>query len=70
VPENERVPAFEEAHLLGDQLMALTTPVALYGFQLVPDVRVVTSETGWQGWFEDKARPLLDRGRDLWVPET
>jgi len=42
--------------------MALTAPVALYGFQLVPDVRVVTPDTGWQGWFEDKARPLIDRG--------
>jgi hypothetical protein len=42
--------------------MALTAPVALYGFQLVPDVRVVTPDTGWPGWFEHKALPLIDQG--------
>jgi hypothetical protein len=36
--------------------------VALYGFQLVPDVRVVTRDRGWPGWFEEKARPLIDQG--------
>jgi hypothetical protein len=36
--------------------------VALYGFQLVPDVRVVTRERGWKGWLEDRALPLIERG--------
>lgn len=40
----------------------MTVPVALYGFQLVPDVRIVTPDRGWQGWFEDMARPLIDQG--------
>jgi hypothetical protein len=62
VVRTEGASPFEEASDLGDWLMALTAPVALYGFQLVPDVRVVTPDTGWQGWFEDKARPLIDGG--------
>lgn len=36
--------------------------VAFYGFQLAPDVRVVTPDTGWLGWFEDQASPLIERG--------
>jgi hypothetical protein len=36
--------------------------VAFYGFQLVPDVRVVTSDTGWSGWFDEWAGPLIDAG--------
>jgi len=40
----------------------LTAPVAFYGFQRVPDVRVVTQDPGWQGWFDDQALPLIGRG--------
>jgi hypothetical protein len=36
--------------------------VALHAFQKVPDVRVVTSDTGWHGWFADSALPLLEAG--------
>jgi hypothetical protein len=36
--------------------------VAFYGFQHVPDVRVVTSEKGWGGWFDEYAGPLNDAG--------
>lgn len=43
-------------------MSAPTDLVALYGFQLVPNVRVVTPDRGWPGWFEDKASPLIDRG--------
>src|SRR5437867_9017328 len=39
VARTEGASPFEEASDLGDWLMALTAPVALYGFQLVPDVR-------------------------------
>jgi hypothetical protein len=42
--------------------VALTAPVALYGFQLVPNVRVVLPDKGWPGWFKDEASPLIDRG--------
>jgi hypothetical protein len=52
----------DEASDVGQGLVALTEPVAFYGFQLVPDVRVVLPDKGWPGWFEDTARPLLDRG--------
>jgi hypothetical protein len=40
----------------------MTVPVALWGFQLAPKVRVVTRDTGWPGWFEGKARLLIDEG--------
>lgn len=36
--------------------------IAFYGFQLAPNVRFVTPETGWLGWFENHARPLIERG--------
>jgi hypothetical protein len=36
--------------------------VAFYGFQQVPDVRIVTPERGWSGWFEDWPTPLLEAG--------
>jgi hypothetical protein len=42
--------------------MASPVPVAFYGFQLAPDVKVVTSDRSWQGWFEDTARPLIEQG--------
>jgi hypothetical protein len=37
-------------------------PIPFYGFQLAPDVRFVTPETGWRGWFENHAYPLIQRG--------
>lgn len=40
----------------------MTVPVALYGFQCAPDVRVVTEAGGWQGWFKDTAAPLIAKG--------
>lgn len=40
----------------------MTAPIALYGFQRVPDVRVVTPKTGWPGWLDDQALPLISRG--------
>jgi len=36
--------------------------VAFYGFQRVPDVRIVTSGGGWQGWFDESAAPLIEAG--------
>jgi len=36
--------------------------VAFYGFQQVPDVRVVTRDRGWKGWFEDWPAPLIEEG--------
>jgi hypothetical protein len=36
--------------------------IAFYGFQRAPDVRFVTPDTGWPGWFEDHANPLIERG--------
>lgn len=33
---------------------AMTDPLAigLHGFEADPDVHVMTSDTGWSGWFE------------------
>ena len=36
--------------------------VAFYGFQAVPDVRVVNRERGWNGWYEERAEPLIEAG--------
>lgn len=36
--------------------------IAFYGGQLAPEVRTVRPETGWSGWFEDKALPLIRLG--------
>jgi len=36
--------------------------VAFYGFQAVPDVRVVSNERGWSGWYEERAEPLIEAG--------
>jgi hypothetical protein len=36
--------------------------VAFYGFQRVPDVRIVTSDGSWQGWFDERAAPLIEAG--------
>jgi hypothetical protein len=40
----------------------VTVPVVLYGFQRVPEVRVVDRDGGWNGWFVDSALPLIDVG--------
>jgi hypothetical protein len=40
--------------------------IAFYGFQRVPDVRHVTPERRWRGWFEDDAVPMIRHGiKDL-----
>jgi hypothetical protein len=36
--------------------------VAFYGFQRVPDVRIVTPAGRWQGWFDERAAPLIEAG--------
>jgi hypothetical protein len=40
----------------------VTVPVLFYGFQRVPDVRVVERDQGWNGWFVDSALPLINAG--------
>jgi hypothetical protein len=40
----------------------VTVPVVIYGFQQVPEVRVVAPERGWNGWFVDSALPLINAG--------
>lgn len=36
--------------------------IAFYGFQFAPDVRVVTPDSGWLGWVENHAYPIIQRG--------
>ena len=36
--------------------------IAFYGFQQVPDVRVVTRDRGWHGWVDEWAAPLIEAG--------
>ena len=40
----------------------IAVTVAFYGFQAVPDVRVVNTEQGWNGWYEERAEPLIEAG--------
>lgn len=40
----------------------MTVPVAFYGFQEASNPRVVTEDGRWQGWFKDRAAPLIAKG--------